>query len=236
MSNVNFILAQFFGVTATLILCLSYVVKNKKAFLLVGLLGDIVYGLTFVFVNSWGAGIITLLSCMQYIFVLIFDKKQKTLPKPIAFMFIIAFIVAGTLDFTSYWDIIPIITYIWFTIALYFEDISKIRLMYLIANMSLAVYDVMVTAYANAFEDSIESIFLMSMVIVDLVKSKKKYNGRLKPSATLSKINLLRGVIGVKNFDLQSATARVQTSEIYNKIYPLTLPSVTVPCLTYKYG
>jgi len=195
-----------------------------------------VYGLTFVFVNSWGAGIITLLSCMQNVFVLVFDKKQKQLPKSIAFMFIVAFVVAGCMDFNSYWDIIPIVTYVWFTIALYNQDISKIRLMYLIANMSLAVYDIVVTAYANAFEDGVESIFLMSMVIVDFTKSKKITNGRLKPVATLSKINLLRGVIGVKNFDLQSATTKVSTSETINTYNPLTLPSVTMPCITYKYG
>ena len=64
MSTVSEVLAQVFGLTATLMLCLSYTVKTKKTFLFFSLVGEVAYGLTFVFVNSIGAGLIVFLSCV----------------------------------------------------------------------------------------------------------------------------------------------------------------------------
>lgn len=233
MSNDHSILALICGVMATFILCLSYLVKNKKTFLFFSLLGDIVYGLTFVFVNSWGAGIITLLSCLQYVFVLFFERKQKQLPKSIAFMFIICFIVAGLCDFVSLWDIIPIVTYIWFTIALYYEDVNKIKVMYLIANISLAIYDIMVGAYANAFEDAMESFFLLVIIIRNVSCIQRKHRGK---SVTATLKNLFNEVIGVNYFDLQSDIKKVETSEIHNNSVLQKIDSVIAECSCYKYG
>ena len=48
-----------------------------------------------------------------------------------------------------------------------------IRLMYVLPNILLAIYDLMVMAYASAFEDGIEAIFLISIIIIDFIKSKK---------------------------------------------------------------
>ncbi len=201
-----------------------------------GFIGDVVYGLTFVFVNSWGAGIITLLSCVQNIVVLLCENHNKQMPKAIAGVFILSFVIVGLSDFSSGWDIIPIATYAWFTIALYLKDISKIKLMYLLANISLATYDVMVGAYANAFEDGIEAVFLMSMVITDAIKSGKIYNGKPYVTATLKMRRLFNGVIGVKHFDLQSAIKKVLTSDTHNKEKKLTLNSVITLRPYYKYG
>ena len=73
MSSGNFIIAQILGLTATLILCLSYTVKNKKTFLLLSFFGETVYGLSFIFVNSLGTGLIALLSCLQSICFYFYD-------------------------------------------------------------------------------------------------------------------------------------------------------------------
>ena len=113
MSDVNFMLAQIFGTTATILLCSAYFVKSRKKFLLLGLCGDLTYGLTFIFVNSWGAGLITLLSCLQTILAIIYENKDKKFPKLFALFFIPGFIILGLMDYNSFIDIIPIITYIW---------------------------------------------------------------------------------------------------------------------------
>ena len=172
MSNVYFIFAQVFGGIATLILCLSYVVKSKKGFLLLGLFGDTMYGISFLFVSSWSAGAIALLSCLQFVFVYYYEKKNKKLPKSIAFVFIVMFLIAGILTWSSAWDIIPLASYIWYTFALYVDDVKSIRLMYVLPNLLLVVYDIMVMAYASAFEDGIEGLFLIFMILSVFVKSQ----------------------------------------------------------------
>ena len=98
MLSVNFIMSQIMGLLATLILCSSYVVKNKEKFLFLGIVGDLVYGLSFVFVNSIGTGIITILSCIQF-----FDFYQlKTLNFHMWNLMIL-------LHFVHYYKIIPIL-------------------------------------------------------------------------------------------------------------------------------
>ena len=177
MPNISFIFAQIFGGMATLVLCLSYVVKSKKVFLLFGLFGDIAYGMSFLFVGSWSAGAVALLSCLQFFFVYHYDKKNKKMPKSIALVFIALFMVSGILTWNSAWDIIPIASYIWYTFVLYLDDVKSIRVMYLLPNALLVVYDIMVMAYASAFEDGIEALFLTSMIVADVAKmiiSKKK--------------------------------------------------------------
>lgn len=173
MINVNFILAQVFGVVTTLIMCLSYTVKSKKTFLLLGFLGDVIYGTTFLFVGALSAGIIALISCVQGLFLYQFSKRNKRPPKIIALAFIIAFLTAGILTMESYWDIIPMITYVWFTIALYLENVKAIKFMYIIPNALQTVYDFIVMAYASALEDGFEAIYLTVVVVVNYIKAKK---------------------------------------------------------------
>lgn len=236
MSNVSFIIAQILGLTATVILCLSYMVKDKKKFLLVSFFGDIVYGLTFIFVNSWGAGLISLLSCVQSLCFYLFDKKNKKMPKTMAFVFILMFVVAGALDFGSYWDLIPIFTYACFTIALYFEDVESIRLMYILPNVLQIVYDFMVMAYANAIEDGVETTILIVVSVISFIKTRKTTGKTTFKHATLKKFSrLFNGIIGVEQFNLQSAISEVKTSD--NQMsYPWLGDEVVQLCPIDRYG
>ncbi|MCI7002884.1 MAG: YgjV family protein [Clostridia bacterium] len=217
MLSVNFVIAQLLGLASALILCSSYIVKNKKTFLLLGIFGDIVYGLSFVFVNSLGTGIITLLSCLQSTSFYFFEKKNKVMPKLIAGIFAISFVVIGAKTASTYWDIIPIVIYVWYTFVLYVKDVEKIRKLYFIPNAILIAYDIVVTAYASAFEDGFEATFLAILIVKDYVKSSRlKIN--LRKCATLkfnSKTTLFWGVY----YNLQSTKLSFETSDNHNSRY-----------------
>ena len=212
MSSGNFIIAQILGLTATLILCLSYTVKNKKTFLLLSFFGETVYGLSFIFVNSLGTGLIALLSCLQSICFYFYDKKGIVMPKLIALIFATSFVLVGVSLMQTLWDLIPVILYVWFTFSLYQTEVKSIRIMYVIPNTILAVYDIVVMAYASAFEDGFEALFLLSVILIDLVKTQKIKNNKLK-RATLTKQNSIsKKFMGVK-FNLRSAIFETETSD-----------------------
>ena len=183
MISVNFIIAQVLGIVATLIMCVSYSAKNKKSFLFIGLLGDIVYGITFFFVGSLSAGLIALVSCVQVLFIHHYDKKDKKTPRIIALAFILSFILLGLFTMQSYWDIIPILTYIWFTIVLDKKDVNSIKYLYILPNLVLTIYDFVVMAYASALEDGFEAIYLISVLVIDFIKTRKQQTISIK-SAT----------------------------------------------------
>lgn len=221
MLSVNFIIAQILGFTSALILCSSYIVKNKKSFLLLGIFGDVVYGLSFVFVNSLGTGIIALLSCLQSTAFYFFEKKNKVMPKWIAGIFAVSFVWIGVKTVSTYWDIIPIVIYVWYTFALYIKDIEKIRIMYFIPNVILVAYDIVVTAYASALEDGFEATFLAVLIVTDYAKSSKlKIN--LKKSATLKSNSKSTLFWGVRD-DLQSTKSAFETSDNHNGKYGIYL-------------
>lgn len=230
--SVSFIIAQLLGLTSAAILCISYLVKDKKKFLLIGFLGDVVYGLTFIFVDSLGAGLITLLSCVQFLVFYAFEKKGKKMPKSIALLFMLSFVGAGALDFSNAWDLIPIVTYAWYTVALYKEEVKEIRFMYLLANALLVVYDIMVMAYANAVEDGLETICLIVVIVLDFSKSRKPTNSESN-YATLTKISRQFGEIKGVN-DFQSFSKPVETSDNHETIPKLC--SAFKLCPIDRYG
>ena len=178
MLSVNFIMSQVMGLLATLILCSSYIVKNKEKFLFLGIVGDLVYGLSFVFVNSIGTGIITILSCIQSTSFYYCEKHNKKMPVFVAGIFISLFLIAGILNMDSLWDIVPIVVCVYYTFALYAKDLKKIRMLYIIPNAILIAYDIVVTAYASAFEDGFEATFLAIILVTDYAKNRKKISVR----------------------------------------------------------
>lgn len=196
-------MSQVLGLIATLALLISYLVKSKKLFLILGFIGDVAYGLTFIVVNSLGAGLITLLSCVQNLTFYIFEKKGIKPPRFIGFIFIALFLAVGIINFNVVYDIIPILCYTYFTIALYCEKVESIKAMYILPNILQAFYDIMVMAYANAFEDIIETTFLIFTTVSQMIKSKQS-NGS-KKTATL-KTTLSHEYIG--DFTFQSSVPR----------------------------
>ena len=191
MINVNFIIAQVLGIVATLILCISYNVKSKKAFLLISLLGDVVYGLGFIFIGSLSAGLITLTSCIQTLSTLYYEKKQKKTPIYIAFAFIIVFIFEGIYTLSSYWDIIPMLTYIWFTMVLRMDNVKSIKIMYIFPNILLTIYDIIIMAYASAFQDGFEAIYSIAIIVFEWRTRIKKL--KTNPIKNATHIKLQKG-------------------------------------------
>ena len=223
-------MSQVLGLIATLMLLISYLVKSKKAFLILGFIGDVAYGLTFIFVNSLGAGLITLLSCVQNLTFYIFEKKGLEPPRFVGFIFIALFLVFGIVNYNVIYDIIPMLCYTYFTIALYCKKVESIKAMYILPNALLAFYDIMVMAYANAFEDGIETAFLIVSTVSQMIKSKQS-NGS-KKTATL-KTTLMHECIG--DYTFQSSVQRNTTGD--NHIAYLTnLKDVVLANPVNRYG
>ena len=200
------------GLIATLILCSSYIVKSKKDFLFLGILGDLVYGLSFIFVNSIGTGIITILSCIQFSSFYFCERKNIKLPKFVAGVFACLFVIVGIVNMQSVWDILPIIIYVYYTFTLYIKDIEKIKILYIIPNAVLVAYDIVVTAYASAFEDGFEATFLAIILVTDYAKSRKKLS--TKKIATLKQNSKIYPQKKVNN--LQSDRYFFETSDNNN--------------------
>ena len=231
MSTVSELLAQVFGLTATLMLCLSYTVKTKKTFLFFSLVGEVAYGLTFVFVNSIGAGLIVFLSCVQSLVYYLYEAKSKQAPKTLGFLFVAGFIIFGSINFNTVFDIIPILTYSWCTIALYKKNLDSIKVMYLLPNILLVIYDIMVMAYANALEDGIESIIIL-LSLIDFKKIFVKIQSHKKVATLINKIGA--GLRFENLINIQSTAKMLSTSD--NHFHKLQRESTIKRAEICQYG
>lgn len=231
MNNVNFIIAQILGLTTTIILCLSYAMKNKQMFLIVGFIGDVIYGTAFIFVESWSAGLIALLSCVQFLFFYHYEKKNKKMPIPLATIFAILFVIAGIVTWQSAMDIIPIAVYVWYTFVLYFDDVKTIRLMYIIPNLLFVFYDINAMAYTSALEDGTEVVCLTTLAIIEYVHAKKQSKALQTATLKNTPCGLNKGI----RWNLQSIFHQGQTSINRAKAYSRSFLPVYLPHNKYLY-
>ena len=163
------ILAQVFGAVALILICISYFAKNKLKFHLLQIGADIFYGFAFFVVNSYVAGIITLISSIRCLYLYIAEKHNFKYKNHFLTIFILAY--AGvTIGFWQSWlDLIPLFTAIMFAIAYACKNLQLLRYLSLAPNLILAGFNIYTQTYVSAILDLIE----FCVIIVAIIKFKK---------------------------------------------------------------
>lgn len=165
-----FILAQVMGGIALILTIISYFFVDKRNFFVFNIIANVFYALSFIFSSALVAGINTLISIVRIIILYYYEKKQKTSPIYLIFIFIICYLTIGIIFFKDYYDIIVIITPILFTIAMSMKNMQAIRYMSLLPNALLIVYAVVNQVYTSALLDLLELI----AIIIAIIKFYKK--------------------------------------------------------------
>ena len=165
-----FILAQVMGGIALILTIISYFFVDKRNFFVFNIIANVFYAFSFIFSSALVAGINTLISIVRIIILYYYEKKQKTSPIYLIFIFIICYLTIGIIFFKDYYDIIVIITPILFTIAMSMKNMQAIRYMSLLPNTLLIVYAVVNQVYTSALLDLLELI----AIIIAIIKFYKK--------------------------------------------------------------
>ena len=175
----EFILSQITGIIALIFVCISYFCKNKSKFLILQIFADIFYASSYLFINVYVAGIITIISSIRCIAFFICEKvKKPKLSYYLLPMFLICYVIVTIIFWQGFGDIIPLITCTLFTISYIQNNTQAIRYLTLIPNAILIVYNIFTTTYTNALLDTLETI----VVIVAIIKfHKSKNSAQLKP-------------------------------------------------------
>ena len=170
---INFVLSQIFGGIALILICISYF-TNKKKFLILNIFADIFYGAGFIASFSLVAGINTFISIIRVIIIYFYEKKGKTTPLYYLFIFSFLYITIGVIFYNNYWDIIPLITPILFTIAMTPKELIKVKFLTLIPNILIFIYNVFNGFYTSALLDLLETIVLIVSITTYHTKNKNK--------------------------------------------------------------
>jgi hypothetical protein len=138
---------------------------------------DLFYAGSYIFVNLYVAGLITILSTIRCIIFYICDKKEYKKTIWLLPIFILGYALITIFFWTNYSDIVPLVTGILFTIAYILKDVQTIRYVTLIPNSMLIVYNIVFKTYSNAILDILETIVvIVSIVTFHRIRKIEKQN------------------------------------------------------------
>lgn len=172
----NFVLAQILGLIALILVCLSYANNNKKLFLAYQIIANAFYAASFLSLGVLVGGLNTIISILRVTVLYFFEKKDIKPPVWLYVMFSLLYLLSGNLCFQSSLDILAVVAYEIFNMAMFIRDIQLTRLMMIFPNVLIVIYNILSQTYTNAALDMIEIIVLISMAIkFSWVKKNKKY-------------------------------------------------------------
>lgn len=170
----EYILSQISGAIALVLVCISYFCKKKSGFLILQIFADLFYAGSYLLINIYVAGIITIISAIRCIVFYICEKKNFkytiwTLP-----VFILGYSACCIIFWQGLGDLVPLITCTLFTIGYVLKNVQAIRFMSLAPNLMLVIYNIFCTTYTNALLDSIELIVVVVAIIIHIKHTHKE--------------------------------------------------------------
>ena len=138
----EYILSQVFGFVALILICISYFVRKKTHFLAMQIVADIFYAASYMMLGVLSAGTITIISTFRCVFLYLCEAKNWNYKIAFYTMLfsICGYIACGVIFWTSWIDLIPIITGTLFTIAYYVKDLTVVRYLCLPPNVMLIFF------------------------------------------------------------------------------------------------
>ena len=161
----NFWLSQAFGGVALILVCISYQFNNKAKFLALQILANSFYALSFLVLNVLVGGINTIISLFRVAILFFFERKDKNPPFLLFLTFFLLYIASGIICWQSPLDLISIISFEIFNVAMFVRSIHLTRILSVLPNFMIAIYNLLLMTYTNALLDFIEVIVLIYAII-----------------------------------------------------------------------
>lgn len=166
--------SQSFGIIALILVCISYQFNNRAKFLALQILANIFYSASFLALNVLVGGFNTIISLIRVAILFLFERKNKVPPKFLYIIFFCLYIISGIVCFQSPLDIISVISFEIFNIAMFVRNIYITRILMILPNFMIAIYNLLNMTYTNALLDFIEIIVLIYAILKFARKNKIK--------------------------------------------------------------
>lgn len=167
------ILAQVLSGVSLILSCTSYFIKYKPLFIICQCISNAFYASSLFVVGANVGGYITLVSIIRCLFIYVAEKKSFKHINLFLLIFVATYITLGIVFWEYPFDFIPIITASIFAFGFAIKDMQKLRIVSIIPNAMLIVYNILTTTYINAFS-SLISILAIVLAIVKYHKQSEK--------------------------------------------------------------
>lgn len=163
--GVGFWLSQAFGLIALILVCISYQFNNKAKFLAFQIIANTFYASSFLALNVLVGGTNTIISLLRVMVLFLFERKDKSPPVYMYIIFFFLYIGSGILCWQSPLDMIAIISFEIFNIAMFIRKIHLTRILMVFPNIMISTYNFLLMTYTNALLDLIEITVLVYAIV-----------------------------------------------------------------------
>ncbi len=154
------------GFLASLLYIGKYIVKEKRALLIISMGIFLFFGVTFLMLGSNAGAIISMLIGIEFMAVYFYKIQDKDFPNKALIGFIVAFIIFEIFTFKDIFDIIPLIVAFICTYYLYNDNRTLYRILELINFALWSIYSVHITAYTIL----VGTFILIALYLVDIYR------------------------------------------------------------------
>jgi len=162
-------IGQIFSIIAMALTVLSFQMKTKKQILMMQTVGSTFFLASYILFGSWAA------ACLNIVFLIrntvFYFRDKKWASHGVWLYFILALVVvAGTLGFKNYLDILPIVGAIFGTVAAYMKRENMFRLLKLGDSPCWLIYNISIPSIGG----SICEIINIISILVGLIRYRKE--------------------------------------------------------------
>lgn len=161
------IVAQVFGTLALVSLCYNYLQTDKKKFLLIHVIVNILFGLQYLTLKAMSAFFMSIVSIMVSFLFYKYEEKNKRAPVILLILFEIVIVVLERISYNTWYSLIPTIIAMLFTFGVWQKDIRITYIIAVLCSVAWIYYNFLVGAYVSVISSVIELI----ASIVGLTKS-----------------------------------------------------------------
>ena len=166
----SFVLSQLCGIIASIFVCWGYVVKSKPHFLIIQIIGNTLLALSFLFVSAMAGAITTFFSALRCVFLFVREGHNLNTSHYLP-LFCVIYLLLGIISWQHWFDFMPIMSSILFTIAYFSKKLKVVKLLSIMPTLLILVYSCICGAYTSAMCASIE----LSVLIFSIIKLYTKH-------------------------------------------------------------
>ena len=164
---------QVIGVFAFLILLISFWQKDRKKILFLQAVMSILYALHYFLLGAYSGSIVNIIGIFR---AYTFSKKNNNKlysSNLVLYLFLVLFLVSGVITYDNIFSILPIIAALLYTLAIWNDKSSTIRIGSLFVSCIWIIYNIIVGSHVGYITESILLISTALSVLKLDVKRKR---------------------------------------------------------------
>ena len=160
------VLPQIFHVIKVVLQMVAVQFKQKKHILIAFIFVNLFAAMGYILLKAYTGLVTTSIAVVQTTIQYIYDKKQKEVPKYFVIIYLISSIIGGFFTFKTFIDILPILSFVMYTLSILPKKESTVRKFTLLKLLLWIPYD----AYKLAIASMIGRIITVVSTIIGMVR------------------------------------------------------------------